>query len=55
MRREDDTMSEASIGSHRNRKLRSDAGSHKGSQESLDDGDGKHDPSKDEIDDGQYK
>lgn len=52
MRRDDDTISEGSLGSHRNRKLKSDAGSHKGSSNSLD-GEEKKDASKDDLDDGE--
>uniref|UniRef100_A0A6A7FX17 Sodium channel protein n=2 Tax=Hirondellea gigas TaxID=1518452 RepID=A0A6A7FX17_9CRUS len=49
-RRDDDSISETSLGSHRNRKLKSDAGSHKGSDDS-DDGEEKKDASKEDLDD----
>lgn len=54
MRRDDDTISEASMGSHRNHKLRSDADSHKGSELSFSDPDKKN-ASKDDLEeDGLY-
>ncbi|KAF2359711.1 Sodium ion transport-associated [Trinorchestia longiramus] len=51
MRRDDDTISETSLGSHRNRKLKSDSGSHRGSNDSLDEGEDKKGASKDDLDD----
>ncbi|KAA0200133.1 voltage gated sodium channel [Hyalella azteca] len=50
MRRDDDDMSDASLGSHRNRKLMSDSCSHRGSTESLED-EAKKTASKDDLDD----
>lgn len=54
IRRDDDTISETSMGSHRNRKLKSDSGSHKGSANSLEDGEEKKDASKEDLDDGKF-
>ena len=53
VRLDDDTLSNNSLGSHKNRKLKSDSGSHKGSSESLDDeGDEKRDASKEDLEEG---
>ncbi|XP_076069518.1 sodium voltage-gated channel paralytic isoform X2 [Oratosquilla oratoria] len=52
VRMEDDTISNNSLGSHKNRKLQSDSGSHKGSSESLEDGEEKKDASKEDLEDG---
>ncbi|KAK4321727.1 hypothetical protein Pmani_007468 [Petrolisthes manimaculis] len=41
-----------SLGSHKNRKLKSESGSHKGSSETLDDGEEKRDASKEDLEDG---
>ncbi|KAK3879503.1 hypothetical protein Pcinc_015916, partial [Petrolisthes cinctipes] len=40
-----------SLGSHKNRKLKSESGSHKGSSETLDDGEEKRDASKEDLED----
>lgn len=52
VRLEEDAVSNNSLGSHKNRKLKSDSGSHKGSSESLDDGEEKKDASKEDLEDG---
>lgn len=52
VRLEEDAVSNNSLGSHKNRKLKSDSGSHKGSTESLDDGEEKKDASKEDLEDG---
>ena len=49
-----DTISETSMGSHRNRKMRSNSDSHRGSSDSLDDGEEKKDASKEDLDDGTF-
>lgn len=50
---EDDTVSIASLGSHKHRKLRSHSGSHKGSTETLGDGEEKRDTSKEDLEGGK--
>ncbi|XP_064104911.1 sodium channel protein para-like isoform X2 [Macrobrachium nipponense] len=52
VRLDEDDVSNNSLGSHKNRKLKSDSGSHKGSSESLDDGEEKKDASKEDLEDG---
>ncbi|XP_071512566.1 sodium channel protein para isoform X4 [Panulirus ornatus] len=53
VRLEEDALSNNSLGSHKNRKLKSDSGSHKGSSDSLlDDGEEKKDASKEDLEDG---
>jgi len=52
VRLEEDTMSNNSLGSHKNRKLKSESGSHKGSTESMEDGEEKKDASKEDLEDG---
>ncbi|XP_047500155.1 sodium channel protein para-like [Penaeus chinensis] len=52
VRLEEDAVSNNSLGSHKNQKLKSDSGSHKGSTESLDDGEEKKDASKEDLEDG---
>ena len=54
-RLDDDQVSNTSLGSHKNSKLKSDSGSHRGSSESLDeddDGEEKRDASKEDLDAG---
>ncbi|MPC81229.1 hypothetical protein E2C01_075836 [Portunus trituberculatus] len=51
-RLEEDALSNNSLGSHQHRKLKSDSGSHKGSTETVDDGEEKRDASKEDFDDG---
>ncbi|KAK8395287.1 hypothetical protein O3P69_006178 [Scylla paramamosain] len=51
-RMEEDALSNNSLGSHQHRKLKSDSGSHKGSTETVDDGEEKRDASKEDFDDG---
>ncbi|KAK8395290.1 hypothetical protein O3P69_006178 [Scylla paramamosain] len=50
-RMEEDALSNNSLGSHQHRKLKSDSGSHKGSTETVDDGEEKRDASKEDFDD----
>ena len=49
---DDDTLSNNSMGSHKNRKIKGDGDSHKGSSESMEDGDEKKDASKEDLEDG---
>ncbi|KAK7074897.1 hypothetical protein SK128_008820 [Halocaridina rubra] len=49
---DEDSVSNNSLGSHKNRKLKSESGSHKSSNDSLDDGEEKKDASKEDLEDG---
>lgn len=51
-RLEEDALSNNSLDSHIHRKLKRDSGSHKGSTETVDDGEEKRDASKEDFDDG---